>query len=442
LLKSPDVPYWQRLIELYGWVAAIAMAGLALMAAVRRRVGLALAMSAAGIFLYLSIVGDWMFGFRFFVPMLPILALLVAMATGRIAHASPKIGWALALVVIAWTTSRAPGFLDAYEREEHAQNFVTHPSVDLHRFFFPYYGLVDLLGDRIAPGTVTAGNQAGFLPFVLEAENLDDLGICSKFEAKLPTTDIYFTEVGRYSPTIPGPVMAPEAYLLHYDARFLIVRLDLLTHANNDRRPKTVLGDHYRLMAIDRDSENAVYERTDKPVDAYRHNPSTFVENLVHVSSVARVAIDDVPVPTAEIPRDFPYLRDGIGDVTFSGRKTMSLSIGQVADVSGIDLEGIRSSGPVSAQFTLTGASGERLFSRRLDIDWRSLKPVHVDLPADLSASGLTVDLMSNADGAATVTLKALRLLGQTPALRRYVRSQLNFGVLSAAAPALHASSR
>ncbi len=427
LLKNPDVPYWQAFIEVYGWAAAFAMAGLALLAAVRRRVGLALAMSAAGIFMYLSVVGDWMFGFRFFVPMLPILALLVAMATGRIAYRWPKWGWTVALVVIAWTASRAPGFLAAYERAEEAQNFVAHPSRDLHRFFFPYYGLIDILGGRIAPGTITAGNQAGFLPFELDAENLDDLGICSKFEARLPTTDIYFTEVGRYSPTTPGPVMAAQSYLLYYDARFLILRTDLLTHANHDRKPETLLDGHYRLMAVDPAGENAVYERTDKPDDAYRHNPSMFLENLVHVSSVAGVAIDDVPVPTTEVPRRFPYLRDAIGDVTFRSRRTMSFSIGQMSDVSGIDLAGIRSSGPVSVRFTLTGASGETLFCHELDVDWHSLKPAKVDLPTGLRASGLTIDLVSKTDESATVTLDALRLLGQSPALGRYVRSHLSF---------------
>ncbi len=438
LLKNPDVPYWRRFVEVYGWVAAVAMTGLAALAAVRHRVALALVMSAAGFFLYLSIVGDWMFGFRFFVPMLPILALLVAMATGRIALARPKWGWALSLIVIAWTTSRAPGFLAAYEHDEQAQNFVAHPSRDLHRFFFPYYGLIDLLRDRITPGTVTANNQAGFVTFELDTENLDDLGICSRFEARLPTTDIYFTEVGRYSPTTAGPIMAAEAYLLHYDARFLIMRLDLLTHANNDRRPDTLLDGYYRLMAIDADDENAVYERTDKPADVYRRNPSSFLENLVHVSSVAAAAIDDVPVPVDQIPRALPYLRDAIGDVTFRDRRTLALSIGQMSAVSGIELDGVRSSGPVLVQFRLTGASGDTLFRRQMEIDWRALTPAAIALPAGLRASGLTIDFVSKTGGPATVTLDALRLLGQSPALGRYVRSELSFA--SPAAPASTAS--
>jgi hypothetical protein len=35
---------------------------------------------------------------------------------------------------------------------------------------------------------------------MLDLENIDELGICSRFYAQLPTRDVFFTEVGRYAP--------------------------------------------------------------------------------------------------------------------------------------------------------------------------------------------------------------------------------------------------
>ena len=77
-------------------------------------------------------------------------------------------------------------------------------------------------------------------------ENIDDLGICSSFVAGLPTTDVYFTGVGRYSPLTDQPILrAAHAYLLYQDVQFVIARADLLWRANGDRWPDTLLDGYF-----------------------------------------------------------------------------------------------------------------------------------------------------------------------------------------------------
>ncbi len=69
---------------------------------------------------------------------------------------------------------------------------------------------------------------------MLDLDNVDDLGICSRFYAELPTTDVWFTEVGRYAPlTDRRSLRATDAYLLYRDVPFVMVRDDLIRNAND-----------------------------------------------------------------------------------------------------------------------------------------------------------------------------------------------------------------
>ena len=85
VVKAPDEPYVRRFIAMFGWPAAGGML-LGSIAAFRSG-GLArrLVLGIVPLFLYVSLVGDWMFGFRFFVSLIPLFAVFIAVALDGLA---------------------------------------------------------------------------------------------------------------------------------------------------------------------------------------------------------------------------------------------------------------------------------------------------------------------------------------------------------------------
>jgi hypothetical protein len=196
-----------------------------------RQGGVVRAVALAGVLLvaYVSLIGDWMFGFRFFVPVLPLAALVFAAALGSLAVTYPRVARVAVVASIVWCAVLGAAFTRTYIEANNAKSFWRQPSREASAYFRPYYSLYTVAQEQIAPGTVVADNQAGFLPFMLDLENIDDLGICSRFYADLPTTDTFYTEVGMYEPLTAGRVMhAGEAYLLYQNAQYLLVRSDLV----------------------------------------------------------------------------------------------------------------------------------------------------------------------------------------------------------------------
>ena len=189
MVKEPAVPYFIAFLRLYGLAAAIGLAG-ALAVAWRvppaRRTIAAAAVLAA----YVAVVGDWMFGWRFTVPLLPLVAFVIGCAVTR---APSRWAWALTAVVGFLSVSEARAFTREYVAEERRPIFWTAPRAGLGAWLAPYYDLINTSRPLIRPGERIAYNQAGLLPYLLDAENIDDLGICSKFVAGLPTTDVYYT---------------------------------------------------------------------------------------------------------------------------------------------------------------------------------------------------------------------------------------------------------
>src|SRR3954468_1854243 len=90
MVKPPERSYVAAFSDAYGWWAALALG-----AAIARGLsvgGVPRALSAAALplIVYVAIVGDWMFGFGFFVALLPLFALLIATAVGAVADAAPR----------------------------------------------------------------------------------------------------------------------------------------------------------------------------------------------------------------------------------------------------------------------------------------------------------------------------------------------------------------
>src|SRR5262249_9851846 len=80
VVKTPERAYVLRLVDVYGWPAAITAAAMALMAAWHSRSVRTMVLALAVPLIYVSVVSDWMFGFRFFVPLLPLAAVVIGMS--------------------------------------------------------------------------------------------------------------------------------------------------------------------------------------------------------------------------------------------------------------------------------------------------------------------------------------------------------------------------
>jgi len=83
MVKEPTAPYFVAFLRLYGVAAAIGLAGAVAAAwrvpAARRTIAAVVALGA-----YVAVVGDWMFGWRFTVPLLPLVAFVIRSEERRV----------------------------------------------------------------------------------------------------------------------------------------------------------------------------------------------------------------------------------------------------------------------------------------------------------------------------------------------------------------------
>jgi hypothetical protein len=111
--KTPDRNYLASFLASTGWLMPIG-APAVLIALHRRRRMMALLLATLAMCGYLALVGDWMFGFRFFVPLLPWFAVLLAAAVSALIRRWPIARpWLVAAVLIA-IASNAFRFEQAY----------------------------------------------------------------------------------------------------------------------------------------------------------------------------------------------------------------------------------------------------------------------------------------------------------------------------------------
>ncbi|MEN3340131.1 MAG: arabinofuranosyltransferase [Acidobacteriota bacterium] len=429
MVKSPDASYLARFARVYEWpgITAFVAAGLQALrlGGIPRAVGLATLALVA----YVSLVGDWMFGFRFFVPVLPLIALIVAAAVGSLAFTRPRLAACAAVLLTAWSTISAVRFLRDYGASEPGGNFWASPSRDPHRYFGSYYDLYETAGTLMRRGEVVAYNQAGFVPFMLDLNNIDDLGICSRFHADLPSTDVYFTEVGRYAPlTNRQPVRAGHAYLLYQNVRYVMSRTDILRRANAGVIPAALFGGYYELVTTDADAQNAVYRRTARPADEFSTSPDAFVENLAHVSYLRRARMNGVAIEPASLAMRLPFTHDDAATVQVPGRFAVDLVFAAADErVREMTVEETRMDAPGMLSLTLIGTDGRTAARYTLPLDAGRAQPVRVVLPPETAANRLLLELSSASGEATRARISDLRVQGQTPALARYVRERLRF---------------
>jgi hypothetical protein len=422
IVKAPGESYLRGFIDLFG-LAAVPAFLLAAIAAARRRDGLGFVIAAAIVAAYAGIVGDWMFGWRFLIPALPLAAVASGYAVGQLRRPT---GWIAAAVVLVWSVVGARAFAAEFVHAQRKPIWWTAPRLGERMWLAPYGDLIALARARVAPGQTIAYNQSGLLPFVLDANNIDDLGICSGFEAGLPTTDVYFTEVGRYTPLTPDPVVtAPQAYLLYRDVRTVISRTDLLKSANDGRIPKSIVAGYFALAAVDASEENALYVRTDKPGDVYRQDPSSFQEDLIHTSRIRRADLDGRQLPVDGIAPALPFLRWKTGRLAVNGSTRLALRFADAdALVSTLYGAEISADSPVDVTFTIFDASGAAVNRQEIHAS-RDRRPVRITLPPDTRGRILVLDARSPTH--AELRVHDLRLLGQSVELGEYVRRMLPF---------------
>jgi len=322
-------------------------------------------------------------------------------------------------------------FEQRYEQVEEQESWLAEPSLDPERFFRLYYSLFLKARMVMTPGDTTAYNQAGFLPFMLKLHNIDDLGICSKFYARLPTTDVVFTDVGRYAPLTDKRAMhASDAYLLYREPKYVIVPTVMLRSANQDRVPETLIYDYYRLLFVDAADKNAVYVRTTESVREFKTGPTRFLENLAHVSRVKRAVINGRTLdPEAHGP-ELPYLREQTARFTVHGAYHADLQIADGdEDVHEIHMDEIWASEPITVGVTLRSADGHVVFTKRFDIEARQLGDYRRTLPDGMEAASLSLEIIGPAATDTRVRLGDVRLQGQSDELAAYLDQTLQFPV-------------
>ena len=225
LLTKTLAAYFEGLLDIYGWLGPVALAVAAVMA-IRNRIGRGAIVTVLLIGLYAEVVDDWMFGWRFAVAMVPFCALVLAVAIDRLPR---RAAVAAAIVICVWSGVAARTFLHTYETVESRPNFWRSPRQGQDAWLGRYAEVLAAGRRHLHPGDRISYNQAGILPYMLDLENVDDLGICSYFVARLPTTDVFYTGVGRYSPLNNDPVVrTAHAYLLYQDVQFILTPRDLL----------------------------------------------------------------------------------------------------------------------------------------------------------------------------------------------------------------------
>jgi hypothetical protein len=423
LVKTPDETYLGGFMRLYGVAAAPALA-FAVAASWRAPGARAATLALIVLGLYVQLVGDWMFGWRFVVALLPFAAIVIGLGVTRLPRA---VGWCAAALVLAWSGSAARAFVHDYTVLERKPVFWVDPYRGEAAWLGRYYELLRSSRGLVHAGDRIAFNQAGLIPYVLDVENIDDLGICSDFVAKLPTTDVYYTGVGRYSPLTNQPVVrTAHAFVLYHDVGFVISATDLLYKANRGTLPEALLGDRFSRVAVDASGDNVIYRRSIPSTDAFRHDPALFEENLVHFSRLREAVVDGRPVAADRLGPDLPFLRELASARTFTGAMEIDLEFAtHDEDVHGLFIGEVSSEIPASILLTLRDEGGRETLKQSYSVQ-PGRNSINARFPPGIRAARLVLKI-TVAAGQDRIVLGDLRLQGQSAALREYIGKRLVF---------------
>jgi hypothetical protein len=418
--NEPPQRYVIAFLNSYLWLPVLGVVAGVASRGDRARVLRPLTAGVIAIFAYLWIVGDWMFGFRFFVPLLPALALLAGGGADELARWRPRLAPAIVAVWIVLLGAVALGFERRYETAVERKSWLASSSLDPARFFAPYYAIYQQALQHVGPGDTIAYNQAGFVPFMLKARNVDDLGICTKFYAKLPTTDVVFTEVGRYSPLTPRAALrASEAYTVSRAPRLLLEPGGNLRAANRGTVPPTILRGTYRLLFS---TATVVGYEPAGTIDPPRR-PRDYLENVAHISHLRRASVDGRVVSVAEYRTRLSYLAGGRGRLEFAAADNADFTFSDAdEDVFELFVGGARSVEGGSLVILLRNAKGAPVRRDEMPLAPNTTGTMHICFESAVQASAMSIVFKPAGPGARTVDLDDVRVQGHTPALRRFLQ--------------------
>ena len=404
-----------------GWPFLIGLAAAAVAATRGQRPVWMIGGAAVALGAYAAIVGDWMFGFRFFVPLLAPLALLCGCGVSFLESRRRWFAVAAAAILTASAAVCAARFHAFYQSNQQKPSFWAVRALDPALKFGEYYEAYRALSPLAPPGTRIAYHEAGFVPFLLDAENIDMLGLTSRFIGSAPTADAILTDVGRYYPLTPEPPHhAVHAFLVLHRPELLVARRRWTMNANAGRIPAALLDGYYRLHA---ETESfVIYKRTEKPLEPEQSGVDGFLENLAHPAYARRLALNDVPLAPADTTVSLPFMWQGGGaEVIADPVWRLSIDSKEAALAHQVFLQGTAPSGDLLVEVDLKPQSAGP--STRLQFTAVKGRPIRLqqtlDAPQDTAA--IEIRLTSRTGQAVRLVLVAVRVMGQSDELRDHV---------------------
>lgn len=425
IVHGPKTPYLLAFLDMYGMVPAIVALGLVIWAVRAMRRTWSLLASAGILIAYPSLVGDWMWGFRFFLPVVPVIAILIAVAVSSVDRR--RLAWGTAMVACLWFSGVAVRAAAAYDRLEYREGWWRARSLDPQRYFGPYLRVYNGVKGLVKPGALIAYDQAGLVPYLLDVDNIDDLGICSRFVAGMPTRDVIFTEAGRYAPlTNASALRAANAYLLYRAPEYVIAPLGNLRAANHGEIPERILRSSYVKMFVVPHAPAVVYERVPGSNAEFQSSSHLFLENVAHPSRIQQASNDEM-IPSGEYLSRLSFLAGGALDRAFSGRIRYDVVFATGNEpVYELHIDGIWARTDVTMVLTLWTAEGAVAQRETRTIAANHPERVRLLWPDGPGAARLTLELDANGAAQTRVILRDLRVQGQPAALASYVQ-QLSY---------------
>ncbi len=185
-----------------------------------------LALVCAGYIGYVLLIGgDWMAGYRFMVPVLPILLMLVVSGARHILRGlgikphRTRAGAAvclLAAVLIAATQVYAGIGMIRQWKPQFAP-WYKNPTLDAKQLV-PYGGVADWIREHVDDTAVLATHQAGFVPFLTGLRTIDTFGITDRTLAHMAGDPAAYrkSRVGALHWLEEGPPSTPaEEYIVN-----------------------------------------------------------------------------------------------------------------------------------------------------------------------------------------------------------------------------------
>lgn len=420
VIKVPETPYLMSFAALYWYLPLVALVT-GWMGFTRDRrlwsIFATLVVCAA----YVNTVGDWMFGFRFVVALLPLAAVLGAATITQLA-ARRRIAGAAACALMLLISAAAAVRLARTPDLDYSRSWYSEkPALTAGAYFGRYYPVAEALRPHVQPGDRIVYNQAGLVTFLLELDNLDTLGLCSRFYATLPTRDVIFTEVGRYTPLTNKPALrATEMYLLRHRPAYIVETAQLLRRTHGGV-PVHILDGRYRLAFTDSEGEAAIYEPV-RSIGTGVDDPSRYYENLAHPANIRHARVGAATVPRARYLPDLRYLAEQRLTREVDEPYTTVLVLPERSVVSEIYLDRAQTSVAGNAGIALF-EGGRQVYAYEAATEATIPQRWHVKLPQPVPADRVMLTVSTTGPG--LMRLEDLRVLGQTPDLRGYVSGEL-----------------